>query len=92
MEEIKGFSKIDDLKKKIFQNNLKEAYLNREMQYEETGRDRHPYKSMGYVPKMKTKVKMLEIKPVAVDMTEVIKKKLLAYAKNLGSYCERFNL
>ena len=41
---------------------------------------------------MKTKIKMLEVKPIAVDMTEVIKKKLLGYAKNLGSYCDRLNL
>lgn len=41
---------------------------------------------------MKNKVKMLEAKPKAVDMAEVIKKKLLTYAKNMGNFCDRLNL
>lgn len=44
------------------------------------------------MPKMKSKIKMLDVRPKAIDMTETVKKKLVSYAKNMGSFCERLNL
>lgn len=35
---------------------------------------------------------MLEARPKAIDMAEVVKKKLITYAKNMSSFCERLNL
>lgn len=35
---------------------------------------------------------MLDIKPRAVDQTDKVKKKLLSYAKNMGSFCDKLNL
>lgn len=35
---------------------------------------------------------MLDVKPKAIDTSEKVKKKLLSYAKNAGSFCERLNL
>lgn len=35
---------------------------------------------------------MLDVKPKAIDMTEKVKKKLLSYAKNGGSFCDKLNL
>ena len=45
-----------------------------------------------YVPKMRKKIQMLDTKPKAINMVEVVKKKLLTYAKNMGSFCDRLNL
>ncbi len=51
-----------------------------------------PYK-LDYVPKInKLKVKMLDVKPKAIDNTEKVKKKLLTYAKHQGSFCDKLNL
>lgn len=44
------------------------------------------------MPKIKRKIKMLEVKPKAIDMAEIIKKKLVTYARNMGSFCDRLNL
>ncbi len=35
---------------------------------------------------------MFEVKPKAIDNAERIKKKLLSYAKNCGSFCQKLNL
>lgn len=35
---------------------------------------------------------MLDLKPKAVDQTDKVKKKLLSYARNLGSFCDKLNL
>ena len=43
-------------------------------------------------PKNKVKIKMLDIKPKAIDVAEVTKKKLLTYAKNMSNFCDRLNL
>ena len=45
-----------------------------------------------YAPKMRKKIQMLDTKPKAINMVEVVKKKLLTYAKNMGSFCDRLNL
>jgi hypothetical protein len=35
---------------------------------------------------------MLDVKPKSIDETENVKKKLLSYAKNFGSFCDKLNL
>ena len=35
---------------------------------------------------------MLDTKPKTIDETEKVKKKLLSYAKNLGTFCDKLNL
>ena len=91
IDEVTNFAKkIHDLKKRVLENNIKEIILERDENMAEN--ERSPWKTTSYVPKMKAKVKMLEVKPKAVDMTEVIKKKLLTYAKNMGTFCDRLNL
>ena len=48
---------------------------------------------MNYMPRInKLKVKMLDVKPKAVDQTDKVKKKLLSYARNMGSFCDKLNL
>lgn len=44
------------------------------------------------MPKIKARIRMLEARPKAIDMAEIVKKKLVSYAKNLGSFCDRLNL
>lgn len=45
------------------------------------------------MPKLnKLKVKMLDVRPKAVDNADKVKKKLLSYAKNFGSFCDKLNL
>ena len=45
------------------------------------------------MPKInKLKVKMLDVKPRAFDQTDKVKKKLLSYARNMGSFCDKLNL
>jgi hypothetical protein len=51
-----------------------------------------PFK-VNYMPKInKLKVKMLDAKPRVVDQADKVKRKLLSYAKNMGSFCDRLNL
>lgn len=45
-----------------------------------------------YSPKMRKKIKMLDPRPKAINVVEVVKKKLLTYARNMGSFCDRLNL
>ena len=35
---------------------------------------------------------MLDPKPKAIDMVEEVKKKLITYAKNMATFCDRLNL
>ncbi len=45
------------------------------------------------MPKIsKLKVKMLDVQPRAIDETDKVKKKLLSYAKNVGTFCDKLNL
>jgi hypothetical protein len=35
---------------------------------------------------------MLQARPKVIDLAQVVKRKLITYAKNMGSFCDRLNL
>jgi hypothetical protein len=86
-------SKIEDFRRKLFEQDIDEMIEAEDMKFPaEENDEKSPYK-VNYMPKInKLKVKMLDIKPRAIDETDKVKKKLLRYAKNTGTFCDKLNL
>ena len=54
--------------------------------------DKSHYQNNNYAPKIKARIRIIEARPKFVDMAQNMKKKLVNYAKNMGSFCDRLNL
>ena len=86
-------SKIQEFRRKLFEQDIDQMIEAEDMKFPAEENDENsPYK-VNYMPKIsKLKVKMLDVKPRAIDQTDKVKKKLLSYAKNAGTFCDKLNL